>query len=139
MPPRRRPVGEVTPRRRRQQAKRRLEQNQENERTAEVAAAAVPLPKALYYSPVTFEYVCDIGTLCILCPHCNAQKFLRETEGMCCLNGKVDLHPFPQPPPDIVRLLRRNTLESLHFLENIRGYNCAFLLTSFGCNQVRFQ
>ena len=121
MPPRRRPVGAVTPRRRRQQAWR-LEENQANEGTAEVAAAAVPLPKAFSYSPVTFEYVCDIGTLSILCPHCNAQKFPRETQGMCCLNGKVDLHPHPQPPPDIVRLLRGERIVMFHFLQHKTDY-----------------
>ena len=140
MPLRRRAVvGAVTPRRRRQQIRARGEENQPNEGRPTPEVAAVPLPKAFSYSPVTFEYVCDIGTLSVLCPHCNAQKFPRETQGMCCLNGKVDLHPHPQPPPDIVRLLRGDTPESLHFLENIRGYNCAFQLTSFGCHQVRFQ
>ena len=55
---------------------------------------------------------------------------------MCCSNGKIILHPLPKPPPELQNLYNGQSEKSIHFLENVRKYNSAFQMTSFGCNEV---
>ena len=55
-----------------------------------------------------------------------------ETESLCCLKGKVQLDVFPQPPVFMQHLYEGTDSNGKHFLTNIRKYNCAFQMTSFG-------
>ncbi|CAH0697151.1 unnamed protein product [Spodoptera exigua] len=59
-----------------------------------------------------------------------------EPNGMCCASGKVRLDSM-QDPPDLLRvLLNGEHPKSSHFFKNIRAYNSAFQMTSFGVNQI---
>ncbi len=73
-----------------------------------------------------------------ICPYCRALKFHTEAPGMCCQNGKVQL-PLLREPPDMLKLLYdgRNE-EGKQFLKEIRSYNCAFSMTSFGAKIERY-
>ena len=92
--------------------------------------------RALNYAPHTFNNSMKIGSLTVICTHCNALKFPQESTGLCCANGKVVLHPFPQLPHYLKSLFDGSDLNSAHFLANIRRYNSAFQMTSFGCNEI---
>lgn len=46
-----------------------------------------------------------IGPMNKLCPHCNALKFINETPGMCCANGKVKLPELNSPPEPLSTLV----------------------------------
>ena len=59
-----------------------------------------------------------------------------ETESLCCLKGNVKLHAFPQLQPFLQHLNEGTNSDGKHFLGNIRKYNCAFQMTSFGCNEI---
>ena len=45
-----------------------------------------------------------IGQMSIICQHCGAKKFSRETSSSCCNAGKVVLTPFPRPPEELMKL-----------------------------------
>ena len=70
------------------------------------------------------------------CVHCNAVRFANETNSLCCGNGKIRLTPFPHPPPELQALFSEQSVDSEHFLSNIRKYNAAFQMTSFGCSEI---
>ena len=95
------------------------------------------LPQAFLYASNTFKAVCHIGAMTIQCQHCQATNFPNESKGMCCSNGKMILHPLPNPPLELQNLYNGQSEQFIHFLENVRKYNNAFQMTSFGCNEVR--
>jgi len=66
----------------------------------------------------------------------NTLKFEQETESLCCLKGNVQLGSFPQPQPPLQHLYEGVDSNGKHFLANIRRYNSAFQMTSFGCNET---
>lgn len=71
-----------------------------------------------------------------VCVHCGALKFKNEAPGMCCASGKVKL-PILRPPIEpLLSLLSGESSDSKHFLQNIRKYNSAFQMTSFGATKV---
>ena len=78
----------------------------------------------------------DIGKKDIVCRHCQAIKWKKEAPGMCCKNGRVSLPPLRTLPDCLTELLDGVTEDSRHFLENIRRYNNAFSMTSFGHTAV---
>ena len=51
---------------------------------------------------------------------------------MCCNNGRVNLPPLQVPPEPLQALLLRTSPHSTNFHANIRQYNGAFQMTSFG-------
>ena len=51
-------------------------------------------------------------------------------------NGKVVIDPLPQLPHYLQSLYDGSDVNSKHFLANLRRYNCAFQMTSFGCNEI---
>lgn len=71
-----------------------------------------------------------------LCMHCDALKFFKESPGMCCSNGKVSLPPLTVPPEPLRSYVSGATNLSKTFLANIRKYNSAFQMTSFGASKV---
>lgn len=77
-----------------------------------------------------------IGKMDKVCLHCGAMKFKSETPGMCCASGKVKLPPLRPPPEPLLSLLSGDSSESKHFLKNIRKYNSAFQMTSFGATKI---
>ncbi|KAF2351228.1 hypothetical protein FHG87_018016 [Trinorchestia longiramus] len=73
----------------------------------------------------------DTGEINVRCEYCDALRFRNENKN-CCHNGKVSV-PALQPYPETLRdLLEGNIQESTSFRKNIRNYNCAFSLASFG-------
>ena len=74
--------------------------------------------------------------LSLQCLNCGALKFEKETDLLCCSKGKVQLDAFPQPQPFLQYLYEGVDSNGKHFLANIRKYNSAFQMTSFGCNEV---
>ena len=110
----------------------------ENTQRHQVHASTHLSFRCLNYQPHNFFSTTDVGTLSIECSHCDALKFPGETESLCCSKGNVQLEPFPQPQPFLLHLYEGTGSDGKHFLNNIRKYNCAFQMTSFGCNEIAF-
>ena len=72
----------------------------------------------------------------VICVYCNVKKYKNEALGICCSNGKVELPLKEDPPEPLKLLLYSNSSQSKIFLNNIRYYNCAFQMTSFGANKI---
>ncbi|GFR65709.1 hypothetical protein ElyMa_005538300 [Elysia marginata] len=58
--------------------------------------------------------------------------FTNEPSSLCCRNGKVDLHPFPKPPPELESLLSGDSALSTYFLDNSTSLKLLFSMTSMG-------
>ncbi|GBM73690.1 hypothetical protein AVEN_177740-1 [Araneus ventricosus] len=72
----------------------------------------------------------------VVCKFCRATKVKYETLGMCCSKGKVKLSSLDESPEPFYSLISGVTLESTHFLRNIRKYNACFQMTSVGTTAV---
>ncbi|CAE1274450.1 unnamed protein product [Acanthosepion pharaonis] len=79
----------------------------------------------------------QIGSMSVVCGHCNAKKWPGVSAGLCCSDSKVQLPPFQELPDPLKALLEGSSPDSKHFLAKIRQYNCAFQMTSFGVNAFR--
>ena len=112
------------------------EQLVSNARCQQVRGSRLTNFRALNYQPENFVNTTSVGLLNVECPNCGAIKFSKETEGFCCSKGNVKLDAFQQPPSFLQHLYEGTGSDSNHFLSNIRKYNCAFQMTSFGCNEV---
>ena len=110
------------------------EQQVNNARRQQVRVNRPANFRALNYQPETFVNTTSVGLLNVECLDCGALKFSKETEGFCCSKGNVKLDLFQQPPSFLQHLYEGTGSNSNHFLSNIRKYNCAFQMTSFGCN-----
>ncbi|XP_069968669.1 uncharacterized protein [Bactrocera oleae] len=89
------------------------------------------------YDPnVSYSTEAEIGSMTDVCKYCKALKWKEESTGICCSGGKVRLDPIEQPPEPLQSLLCRDHIYSQHFLNNIRRYNSAFQMTSFGAKEV---
>ena len=86
--------------------KERIAAETSNERR--VRLSAVRQRRTLYRGASSYDcnYDCvnnhglSIGDMSVKCEHCGAMKFMAETSGMCCNNGKVVLPlltPLPEP------------------------------------------
>ncbi|QQP49076.1 ATP-dependent DNA helicase, partial [Caligus rogercresseyi] len=73
-----------------------------------------------------------IGKMNVNCRYCNAMKYPAETPGLCCANGKVRLDDLQETPDHLRNLLLGQSPDSKNFMRNIRAYNSAFQMTSFG-------
>ena len=58
-----------------------------------------------------------IGPMDKVCQHCNAKKWKKETDGLCCGNGKIQ-PPEIQAPQPLKDLVKGDTPESKSFLKN---------------------
>ena len=115
---------------------RAQEQQVNNARRQQVRAGRQASFRALNYQPDNFVTTTSVGLLSVECQNCGALKFSKETEGFCCSKGNVKLDAFPQPQPFLQHLYEGTDSDGKHFLSNIRKYNCAFQMTSFGCNKI---
>ena len=115
---------------------RTIEQQTNNTRRQQVHEGRQASLRALNYQPDNFLNTTSVGLLNVQCQKCGALKFNKETEGLCCSKGKVKLDAFPQLQPFLQHLYEGTDSEGKHFLSNIRKYNCAFQMTSFGCNET---
>ena len=112
------------------------EQQTNTTRRQQVRGTRQPSFRGLHYEPANFLNTTDIGTLSVQCSDCGALKFEKETNSVCCSKGKVQLDAFPQLQPFLQHLYEGIDSDGKHFLTNIRKYNSAFQMTSFGCNKV---
>src|SRR6202012_4462682 len=65
-------------------------------------------------------------------------KLKSPTSSMCCNGGKIKLPPMGSFPTYLHSLFNSNSNEATFFKKNIRLFNCAFSMTSFGAS-VGFQ
>ena len=112
------------------------EQQINNTRRQQVRNSRQASFRALHYQPHNFYNTTGIGTMTLRCSTCGALKFEKETDSLCCSKGKVQLDEFPQPQTFLQHLYEGIDSNGKHFLANIRKYNSAFQMTSFGCNEV---
>ena len=79
----------------------------------------------------------SIGKMNKACPHCGALKFVGETPSSCCLNGQINIKPFPKPPAPILDLWIGNDVTSRIFRQHSRNLNNAVCLSSLKVNEKR--
>ena len=115
---------------------RAQEQQNNNTRRQQVRDGRQASFRALNYNANDFCNTTNVGTLSLECSNCGAIKFPMETESLCCSKGNVQLDAFPQPPVFLQHLYEGVDSNGKHFLTNIRKYNCAFQMTSFGCSEI---
>ena len=85
-----------------------------------------------YYNDINLQ----IGPMNIICQYCQAKRFKDEVKGICCSNGKYELELCTDLPKPLNTLLYSNSDISKIFLKNIRNYNSAFQMTSFGADKI---
>ena len=112
------------------------EQQINNARRQQVRNSRQASFRALNYNADSFYNTTDVGTLSVQCSNCGVTKFPMETESLCCFKGNVQLYAFLQPPVFLQHLYEGVDSNGKHFLTNIRKYNCAFQMTSFGCSEI---
>jgi hypothetical protein len=91
----------------------------------------------IYDSLVNYSEAANIGDFDKVCRFCNALTWDKEPSGICCASGKVSLAPILEAPEPLRSLMSEDTPQSRNFLQNIRVYNSAFQMTSFGGNEIR--
>ena len=79
----------------------------------------------------------SIGKMNKACPHCGALKFVGETPSSCCLNGQINIKPFPKPPAPILDLWIGNDVTSRIFRQHSRNLNNAVCLSSLKVDEKR--
>lgn len=89
-----------------------------------------------YNSATDYSMHAYIGVMGEICQYCQAEKFIGETDGMCCAGGKVKLPALAAPPDPLRRLLTDMSPTSKHFLQHIQSYNSCFQMTSFGATKI---
>ena len=80
----------------------------------------------------------SIGEMVFECGHCGALKFKKETSSLCCLNGKVVLPQFPDPPQELRKLWFEEIPEAKVFLNHTRVINNAVCLSSLAVREKTF-
>ena len=101
-------------------------------RTQEIFSGELHVPE-LKDSPET------IGENTYNCQYCGAIKFKKETANLCCLNGKVVLHHFPDPPEELRKLWFNEVPEAKVFLNHTRVINNAICLSSVAVREITFR
>jgi hypothetical protein len=101
----------------------------------------LPPARKAYQEPLARH---SLGGMTVECQHCHAlhwdaEKLSASTVrnkkfGQCCLQGQIDLPPFPPPPPTLKNLLTGISPHSDTFCKHICQYNAAFAFTSLGVN-----
>ena len=71
-----------------------------------------------------------------VCTHCKAYRFKGETKGLCCNQYKVKFEVIKETPFPLNELLFGRSTNSKHFFMNIRYFNSAFHMTSFGASKM---
>ena len=105
----------------------------------QIPPANNPRPTAFSFCDNNIIKICSIGEMKIIWAHCNALKFQAETKDLCCGNGKHKLKPSPNLAIEIVDLFKGNTVESEHYLGNIRLYGWLFQMTYVCCKEIHLQ
>ena len=78
----------------------------------------------------------SISQMNMICKFCKAKRFKNESKGICCKQGKVQIETLEEPPYPLNDLLFNRSPDSKLFFNNIRNYNSAFQMTSFGASKI---
>lgn len=89
-----------------------------------------------YDAQINYSAASEIGPMNVCCNYCKALRWKDESKAICCSSGKVRLNSIQQPPEPLKSLLCGEHDQSQHFLNNIRHYNSAFQMTSFGAKEI---
>ena len=90
------------------------------------------------FVPELSESKDTLGNMDIICQYCQAVKFKKETSGLCCNAGKINLPLFPPPPEELLSLWMECTPEAKLFKDNCRALNNAVSLASMRITEKRF-
>lgn len=132
---------EITNRRKKERERKRFAR-QKNKRLQQVNSPNISkrLNMEAFSYKTDYDYSkhknVQIGKMNIICAFCKAKKFINESIGICCLNGKIKLPYLPVPPKPLNDFMSGNNPTSRNFLRNIRKYNTSFQMTSFGATQI---
>ena len=80
-----------------------------------------------------------IGRMDVMCRHCGAFKFKRESDGFCCSSGKIKTAPFPKPPGILSQLWASNCAEGNLLKKYSREINNAVALSSIKVTEKTFR
>ena len=97
-------------------------------KTADILNGTLHVPE-LHDSPDS------IGEMIHVCRHCGAYKFKQESPSSCCLEGKIVLPPFPEPPQAVKDLWFGETPDAKLFKMNSRVFNNAVSLSSLSVRE----
>ena len=89
------------------------------------------------YVPELAQSNDSLGEMNVICQHCGAHKFKKETKGLCCNDGNIQLTPFPPPPEEILQLWLGSNSEAQLFQNNCRALNNAVPLASLCATELR--
>ena len=73
-----------------------------------------------------------------ICQFCQAVRFKKETDGVCCLKGKVRLARFSAPPMVFLELWFKDNLKANVFRNNSRAFNNGLCFSSIKVKEKRF-
>ena len=89
-------------------------------------------------SETVHYYTC--GLMTVRCRDCDSLMFMTERLarsskttpkfGLCCLSGKINLPPVPEPPQQLHEFYYGNTAIAKHFQANIRKFNCGLSMAT---------
>ena len=100
-----------------------------------IATKTPEILQGLLYIPNLSATVDRIGEMSLLCIHCGAMKFKRESYMVCCGEGKVLPPTIPTPPKEINDLWLKDTAEARFFRANSRSINNAVCLSSISVEE----
>ncbi|XP_043461172.1 uncharacterized protein LOC122497870 [Leptopilina heterotoma] len=89
-----------------------------------------------YDSLINYSEAANIGEMNKICNYCQSLKWADEAKGLCCSSGKIVITSLPEPPEPLRSLLNGDLPHSLMFLQQLRAFNSAFQMTSFGASEV---
>ena len=87
------------------------------------------------YIPELNDSKDSIGQMEYTCHYCAAIKFKKETSSLCCMDGKVILEHFPEPPEELNNLWLDKVPETEVFLKHARVLNNAVCLSSVAVHE----
>ena len=75
-------------------------------------------------------HVHNVGERSVLCNKCSALRWPGETPSICCLNGKVQLDPVPEPPEVLNSFWQNETVRTKLFRKHSQQLNSCLALAS---------
>ena len=100
-------------------------------RTNEILSGKLHVPQLKH----TADTIGEMDNNCI---QCGALYFKKETTSLCCLDGKVALPNFPEPPEELRKLWFNEISEAKVFLNHTRVTNNAICLSSVAVRERTF-
>lgn len=88
-----------------------------------------------FFNPAPF----NIGEMDKVCTKCRAKLYCKETNNICCSDGKVKINGIIQCPQELKDLFIGDHLQSKHFMTYIRQFNNANAFASMGANVENFK